>query len=148
MRLEKNAQKTQNGGRSCRFRKTSRDWFATGWENNKQTKLTMEPSPKTKELRPIGVQLNQRFWRAVRLLKTDSHFVHFAVHICDLPQEFDAKGESTLTARLHDTLSVPLITDMRILNWKNKDGHTCLSFDKFNTQFWKLLRQGHLNYKV
>ena len=27
--------------------------------------------------------------------------------ICDPPQEFDAKGESTLTARLHDTLSVP-----------------------------------------
>ena len=27
--------------------------------------------------------------------------------ICDLPQEFDAKGESTLTTRLHDTLSVP-----------------------------------------
>lgn len=29
-----------------------------GCENNKQTKLTVEPSPKTKELRPIGVQLN------------------------------------------------------------------------------------------
>ena len=28
-----------------------------GCENNKQTKLTVEPSPKTKELRPIGVQL-------------------------------------------------------------------------------------------
>ena len=27
--------------------------------------------------------------------------------ICDPPQEFDAKGESTLTTRLHDTLSVP-----------------------------------------
>ena len=26
--------------------------------------------------------------------------------ICDPPQEFDAKGESTLTTRLHDTLSV------------------------------------------
>ena len=26
---------------------------------------------------------------------------------CDPPQEFDAKGESTLTTRLHDTLSVP-----------------------------------------
>ena len=25
---------------------------------------------------------------------------------CDPPQEFDAKGESTLTTRLHDTLSV------------------------------------------
>ena len=29
-----------------------------GWENNNRTKLTMEPSPKTKELRPIGVQLH------------------------------------------------------------------------------------------
>ena len=28
-------------------------------------------------------------------------------HKCDPPQEFDAKGESTLTTRLHDTLSVP-----------------------------------------
>ena len=36
--------------------------------------------------------------------------------ICDPPQEFDAKGESTLTKRLHDTLSVRYITDMRILN--------------------------------
>ena len=27
--------------------------------------------------------------------------------ICDPPQEFGAKGESTLTTRLHDTLSVP-----------------------------------------
>ena len=26
---------------------------------------------------------------------------------CDPPQEFDAKGESTRTTRLHDTLSVP-----------------------------------------
>ena len=26
---------------------------------------------------------------------------------CDPPQEFDAKGESTLTTRLHETLSVP-----------------------------------------
>ena len=26
---------------------------------------------------------------------------------CDPPQEFDAKGESTLTTRLHDTLNVP-----------------------------------------
>ena len=26
--------------------------------------------------------------------------------ICDPPQEFDAKGESTRTTRLHDTLSV------------------------------------------
>ena len=29
-----------------------------GWENNEQTKLTMEPSPKTKEQRHIRVQLN------------------------------------------------------------------------------------------
>ena len=28
-------------------------------------------------------------------------------YICDPPQEFDAKGESTRTTRLHDTLSVP-----------------------------------------
>ena len=27
--------------------------------------------------------------------------------ICDPPQEFDAKGKSTRTTRLHDTLSVP-----------------------------------------
>ena len=26
---------------------------------------------------------------------------------CDPPHEFDAKGESTRTTRLHDTLSVP-----------------------------------------
>ena len=26
---------------------------------------------------------------------------------CDPPQEFDAKGESTRTTRLHNTLSVP-----------------------------------------
>ena len=32
-----------------------------GWENNEQTKLTMKPSPKAKELRPIGIQLNKRF---------------------------------------------------------------------------------------
>ena len=25
--------------------------------------------------------------------------------ICDPPQQFDAKGESTLTTRLHDTLA-------------------------------------------
>ena len=30
-----------------------------------------------------------------------------AVRKCDPPQEFDAKGESPLTTRLHDTLSVP-----------------------------------------
>ena len=29
-----------------------------GWENNEQTILIMEPSPKTKKLRPIGVPLN------------------------------------------------------------------------------------------
>ena len=28
-------------------------------------------------------------------------------NICDPPQEFDAKGESTRTTRLYDTLSVP-----------------------------------------
>lgn len=27
----------------------------TSWENNKQTKLTMESSPETKVLQPIGV---------------------------------------------------------------------------------------------
>ena len=31
----------------------------------------------------------------------------FILDICDPQQEFDAKGESTLTTRLHDTLSVP-----------------------------------------
>ena len=36
--------------------------------------------------------------------------------ICDPPQDFDPKGESTLTTRLLDTLSVSQITDMRILN--------------------------------
>ena len=35
--------------------------FPKNFEKNKQTKLTMEPSPKTKELRPIGVQLNESF---------------------------------------------------------------------------------------
>ena len=39
-----------------------------GRENNEQTKLTMEPSPKAKELRSIGIQLNKRFRRAARLL--------------------------------------------------------------------------------
>ena len=29
-----------------------------GWENNEQTKLTMEPITKPKELQPIGFQLN------------------------------------------------------------------------------------------
>lgn len=29
-----------------------------GWKNNEQTKLIMKPSPKTKKLLPIGVQLN------------------------------------------------------------------------------------------
>ena len=29
-----------------------------GWENNEQTKSIMKPSLKTKELPPIGVQLN------------------------------------------------------------------------------------------
>ena len=29
------------------------------------------------------------------------------IDICDPPQEFHAKGERTLTTRLHDTLSVP-----------------------------------------
>ena len=29
---------------------------ALGWENNEQTKLTMELNPKPKELRHIGVQ--------------------------------------------------------------------------------------------
>ena len=29
-----------------------------GWENNEQRKLIIEPSPKTKKLRIIGVQLN------------------------------------------------------------------------------------------
>ena len=28
-----------------------------GWKNNEKTKLTMEPSPKPKELQPIGFQL-------------------------------------------------------------------------------------------
>ena len=36
---------------------------------------------------------------------------HYSVSLslvkCDPPQEFDAKGESTRTTRLHDTLSVP-----------------------------------------
>ena len=36
--------------------------------------------------------------------------------ICDPPQDFDAKGESTLTTRLLDTLSLSQITDMSILN--------------------------------
>ena len=33
------------------------------WGNNEQmhVKLTMEPNPKTKELRPKGLQLNERF---------------------------------------------------------------------------------------
>ena len=32
--------------------------------------------------------------------------LYLRTSICDPPQEFDAKGESTLTARLHDTPSV------------------------------------------
>ena len=34
-------------------------------------------------------------------------YVNGFLSICDPPQEFDAKGESTLTTRLHDTLGVP-----------------------------------------
>ena len=34
-------------------------------------------------------------------------YSYFFPDICDPPQEFDAKGESTRTTRLHDTLSVP-----------------------------------------
>ena len=37
-----------------------------------------EPSPKTKGLQPIGVQLNWRFWRAARLLETwSSRILHY-----------------------------------------------------------------------
>ena len=36
--------------------------------------------------------------------------------ICDPLQDFDPRGESTLTTRLLDTLRVSQITDMRILN--------------------------------
>ena len=49
-------------------------------------------------------------------LSTDEIWIALSCIICDPPQEFDAKGESTRTTRLHDTLSVPQITDMRILN--------------------------------
>ena len=40
------------------------------WGNNEQmhVKLTMEPNPKTEELQPKWVQLNDRFWRGARLL--------------------------------------------------------------------------------
>ena len=41
-------------------------------------------------------------WRVL----TSPHLLYRAFTICDPPQEFDAKGESTLTTRLHDTLSV------------------------------------------
>ena len=33
--------------------------------------------------------------------------INQTIDICDPPQEFDAKGESTRTTRLHNTLSVP-----------------------------------------
>ena len=40
------------------------------WGNNEQmhVKLPMEPNPKTEELRPKGLQLNERFWRGARVL--------------------------------------------------------------------------------
>ena len=41
------------------------------------------------------------------LVKFDIHFLGLPWEICDPPQEFDAKGESKLTTRLHDTRSVP-----------------------------------------
>ena len=37
------------------------------------------------------------------ILESKAHLCN----ICDPPQEFDGKGESTRTTRLHDTLSVP-----------------------------------------
>ena len=47
----------------------------------------------------------------VKLLKIKRRDLFFSetafLVICDPPQEFDAKGESTLTTRLHDMLSVP-----------------------------------------
>ena len=44
------------------------------WGNNEQmhVKLTMETNPLTKELRPKGLQLNERFWRGARLLHSRS----------------------------------------------------------------------------
>ena len=44
------------------------------WGNNEQmhVKLTMEPNAKTEELRPKGLQLNERFWRGAKLLHSRS----------------------------------------------------------------------------
>ena len=47
---------------------------------------------------------------SVSLLCTDAYSLKEAK--CVPPQNFDAKGESTLTTRLHDSLSAPQFTDM------------------------------------
>ena len=47
---------------------------------------------------------------SVSLLCTDAYSLKEAK--CVPPQNFDAKGESTLTTRLHDSLSAPQLTDM------------------------------------
>ena len=51
---------------------------------------------------------NRRPWYPRMTLKVNSYIFGLTkCTICDPPQEFDAKGESTRTTRLHDTLSVP-----------------------------------------
>ena len=47
---------------------------------------------------------------SVSLLCTDGYSLKEAK--CVPPQNFDAKGESTLTTRLHDSLSAPQFTDV------------------------------------
>ena len=44
--------------------------------------------------------------------------------ICDPPQENRDKGDSMLTTRKHNTLSVSYVTDMCIFNQYNNAGHT------------------------
>ena len=44
--------------------------------------------------------------------------------ICDPPRENRDKGDSTLTTRKHNTLSVSNVTDMCIFNQYNNAGHT------------------------
>ena len=53
-------------------------------KNNNQIKLTIEPSPKTKELQRahiVGVQRNKRHWRGTRLLIFKKSILYFLLKV-------------------------------------------------------------------
>ena len=63
------------------------------------------PTEKPMSIRPINSQCSRQQELASG---SDVQRVHWnGGPKCDPAQEFDSKGESTLTTRLHDTLSVP-----------------------------------------